>query len=116
MTRPHSAKRVCAAGCGIPLHPAAAAGGHTTHPGCDPATGPTGGRRVFRWACLACGGHGPAVSAQHAAHLTWVHDVFACPAAASISAEERALRIARHRNLTARYPGQAPPWPPVGGT
>jgi hypothetical protein len=26
---------VCSTGCGVPLHPAAAAGGFTTHPGCD---------------------------------------------------------------------------------
>src|SRR4051812_22204609 len=111
MTSQHPAALACAAGCGIPLHPAAATGRHTIHPGCDPAARPAGGRRVIRWACLNCAANGPADSTAHAAHLTWLHDVFACPAAPAISGEERALRVARRRDLTARYPDQAPPWP-----
>lgn len=121
MTGAAPAALTCAAGCGTALHPAAAAGGNTTHPGCDPAARPPAGRRVIRWACLACGANGPADTPTLAVHFGWVHDVFACPAAPAINAEERALRIARRRDLTACYPDQAPPWPRVhpdrrGGT
>ena len=110
MTRAAPAARTCAAGCGIPLHPAAAAGGHTTHPGCDPIVRPSAGRREWRWACLACGMSGPADSAEPARHLAWVHDVYACPAIPTDSGEH-ALRVARRVDLTRRYPAHAPAWP-----
>ncbi|WP_033338979.1 hypothetical protein [Catenuloplanes japonicus] len=49
----------CAADCGWPLHPAAAAGGFSTHPGCDL---PDDIPQADGWRCIreSCPGAGPA--------------------------------------------------------
>jgi hypothetical protein len=62
----------CAAGCGWPLDPAAAAGGFDRHPGCEP--GGTG-RPATGWRCIepGCTAHGPANGDRHAVALISQH-------------------------------------------
>ncbi len=60
----------CAAGCGVALHPAAAAGGFDRHPGCEPRVPTT----EWRAACVRCGASKPAESEAHALQLLDQHD------------------------------------------
>lgn len=95
----------CAAGCGTPLHPAAAAGGHTTHPGCGPAAGPAAA--VSRWQCWRCLMTGTALDAAHGLAMVRVHDLFACPMTAGSDAE-LLKRLARREPLARLYPTEVP--------
>jgi hypothetical protein len=63
----------------------------------------------WRWTCIHCFMSGPAENAAHAAHLSRMHDTYACPALPT-SPEEHALRVARRADLTRCYPEQAPAW------
>jgi hypothetical protein len=94
----------CAAGCGTPLHPAAAAGGHTVHPGCE-ARVPT---TSVGWTCVRCGLVEDTISTTLGVAMSVMHDMYACPMTAT-SEDEVILRIGRRANLTRLYPGIAPP-------
>lgn len=88
---------------------------------------PTGGTE-WHWACVNCRMNGPAESADHAAHLSRMHETYACPASVrpkpvrkpatadeairmAAAPDEYTLRVARRADLTRRYPEQAPAWP-----
>ncbi|GAA3962854.1 hypothetical protein Aau02nite_81820 [Amorphoplanes auranticolor] len=93
----------CAADCGVPLHPAAAAGGYDRHPGCEdlpPA-------RVNRWQCWRCQMTGTALDAAHGIAMVRMHDLFACPMAAADDAEVL-RRLARRAPLSRLYPTEVP--------
>ncbi len=60
----------CAAGCGTPLHPAAAAGGFDRHPGCEPQPETV----EYRWACVNGDAGGAARNPVHALRLSRAHD------------------------------------------
>jgi hypothetical protein len=63
----------CTADCGWPLHPAAAAGGHATHPGCDlPDVIP----QATDWKCIrvGCDATGPATGDHDAIVRIRQHD------------------------------------------
>lgn len=94
----------CAAGCGTPLHPAAAAGGHDRHPGCEP-TGPS---TVDAWHCVRCGHTGTALGAAHGVAMSRIHDIYACPMTAG-DEEELLKRIGRQAGLSRLYPDRVPP-------
>jgi len=98
---------------------------HSAREARPPATG-----TEWRWACVNCFMNGPAESPDHAAHLSRMHDTYACLATVPIrperelvpdfhpeeyirratSPDEHALRVARRADLTRRYPEQAPAW------
>ncbi|WP_308200872.1 bifunctional DNA primase/polymerase [Actinoplanes sp. M2I2] len=93
----------CAAGCGVPLHPAAAAGGHDRHPGCEPATATT----VDRWQCWRCLMTGTALNAAYGLAMVRIHDLFACPMTAGDNTE-LLKRLGRRAPLTRLYPTEVP--------
>jgi len=95
----------CAAGCGVPLRPPAAAGGFDRHPGCEQQPETT----EYRWGCLGCLMTGVADSAPHAAALERSHRGYACPATADSEAEFL-LRLGRRAPLERLYPDQVPPY------
>lgn len=94
----------CAAGCGIPLHPAAAAGGHDQHPGCETETAAT---PVTAWACVRCRAAYTALSTDHGVAMSRMHDLFACPMTAR-DRDELLIRISRRASLTRLYPTEVP--------
>ena len=114
----------CRAGCGVELHPAAAAGGFTVHPGCEPRE-PVA---EYRWGCAACGTTGGADNATHAVALLRTHVGYACPASAltatdpPVRAEDVRqghsyrdpsgfdARVGRRAALTRLYPDEVPPY------
>jgi hypothetical protein len=61
----------CQAGCGVELHPVAALGGFTVHPGCEPRVPAT----EYRWKCVDCPAAGTAENAADAVALSRRHDV-----------------------------------------
>ncbi len=95
----------CLAGCGTPLHPAAAEGGFAVHPGCEPREAVAG----YRWGCVGCGMTGVADNATHAAALHRSHFAYACPSTAQ-TRQEFDLRVARRWPLTELYPDEVPPY------
>jgi hypothetical protein len=94
----------CAAGCGVPLHPAATAGGYDRHPGCeDLPAGP-----VDRWQCWRCQMTGTALNAAHGVAMVRAHDLFACPMA-DAGEIEVLRRLGRRATLSRLYPDEVPP-------
>ncbi len=93
----------CAAGCGTDLHPAAAAGGHSTHPGCEPA----GAVTSFRWSCVYCRAVYYALNGVHAGAMIQQHESYACPFTTTDPAEIE-LRVSRRAALSRLYPEQVP--------
>lgn len=94
----------CAAGCGVPLHPAARHGGHTTHPGCDPDPHTV---REIRHRCVDCGQNGPSVDVAEALAALTFHRMYGCPSTA-LSDAERESRIAWGRAHARWHPGRFP--------
>jgi hypothetical protein len=76
LARPAAPVLACAAGCGVPMHPAAAAGGFDRHPCCEPDYRP--GQPATAWACLDCPAAGPARGDQHAVTLIRQHAAAGC--------------------------------------
>ena len=93
----------CAADCGVPLHPAAAAGGHDRHPGCELRIAVP----VNRWQCWRCLMTGTALDAAHGIAAVRIHDLFACPMTAGSDAE-MLRRLARRAPLTRLYRTEVP--------
>ncbi len=100
---------VCAAGCGLPLSPAAAEGGHHIHPGCE-SPAPVG-RIEWRWGCVLCRMTGVADNADMAVAFDRFHKRWACPATA-VSLDDPvdgfSARIARRANITSHSPVDVP--------
>lgn len=99
----------CQAGCGVELHSAAAEGGFTVHPGCEPVEPAT----EHRWGCGFCRATGVADNAVHAAALGRTHLSYSCPATAlTLDDPEHGFRsrVARRRAQTALYPDEVPPY------
>jgi hypothetical protein len=114
----------CLAGCGVELHPAAAEGGFTVHPGCEPTELAT----ECRWGCGVCLDTGTADNAAHAVALERAHRGFVCPGSATSPTDPAArpehvrkdhsfrdsdgfdARIGRRAALTRLYPDEVPPY------
>lgn len=89
--------------CGGPMSPGATAGGHVTHPGCDPANN----QPIRQWACIDCHMTGVAIDYAHALAVISAHNAYACPYRAA-SDTDLTHRLQRRKPLSELYPAEVP--------